>query len=148
LCVHAALLRFAAQDIVYSLEVHEARGDQAEFMKQLAERAYANWKKLGRANHPGWSILSQEDVVPTNAEQFAELQPTCVSGHHEVGFWSCEAINMPTSCSLLARRLHTHLLQHAARRRKALTQDAQQCLMHRCQCRSLCCISRGLTLSL
>ncbi len=87
LCVHAALLRFAAQGTVYSLEVQEASADQAEFMKRLAGQAFANWKKLGHVNHPGWSILSQdayEAIVPRNAEQFAELQTTCVSGHHEV----------------------------------------------------------------
>ncbi len=89
LCVHAALLRFAAQGTVYSLEVHEASGHQAEFMKHLAGQAYANWKKLGHVNHPGWSILNQdahEAIVPRNAEQFAELQTTCVSGYHEVKF--------------------------------------------------------------
>jgi hypothetical protein len=86
LCVHAALLSFAAQSIVHSLEVHEASGHQAEFMKDLAGQAYANWKKLGYVNHPGWSILNQgayAAIVPRNAEQFAELQTTCVSGHQK-----------------------------------------------------------------
>ena len=110
LCVHAALLRFAAQSMVYSLEVHEASGDQAEFMKDFAEQAYANWKKLGYVNHPGWSILNQDAyaaIMPRNAEQFAELLTTCVSGHqnsHTV---------RPYTCLPSAYCLHTLSLQHA-----------------------------------
>ena len=85
-------------------------------MKGLAGQAFTNWRKLGRVNHPGWSILNQaayEAIVPRNAEQFAELQTTYVSGHNEVSFCCSEAVHMPMFC-LLPRQLHAHLLQQAA----------------------------------